>query len=337
MAAGTLDPKAVELSQKDIDQAIQKSAAVILSFQQPSGAYPASPYFRDYNYCWFRDGSFIADGMSRIGQITSAERFFTWGSNIITDRRDRILNGNRLDARYTYDGYESTEPWQTFQIDGYGTFLWAMKQHSMRHDRSIEQYQEAAGLIQHYLATHWRESCFDWWEEQNGQHAATLACIYAGLKAYEHPEAASVKTSINLSVERTDASLLACTLLDAVESEAFIPVVERIERELVSKHGGVYRYREDTYYGGGEWPVLTSMLGWYYLRAGRLLEAKEKIAWDLACMQPNGWLPEQVPSSLLHPDNYQTWVERSGNPANPLLWSQAMLLTLGSELKKAIV
>src|SRR5580658_5026294 len=95
---------------------IDKCAAVILKYQQPNGAYPASPNFTPYKYCWFRDGAFIADGMSRIGQIESAERFFDWCSKIIIDRRDRILNGDKLDARYTYDGKESTEEWATFQL-----------------------------------------------------------------------------------------------------------------------------------------------------------------------------------------------------------------------------
>ncbi|MGZ6005667.1 MAG: glycoside hydrolase family 15 protein, partial [Candidatus Saccharimonadales bacterium] len=147
------------MTDDSINQAIEKSAAVINEYQQPSGAYPASPNFAVYNYSWFRDGAFIADGMSRAGQIESAERFFDWCSKIVVDRRDHILNGGKLDARYTYDGQESTEDWETFQLDGYGTLLWAMKQHSARHGRSIDQYQEAAGLIQHYLATNWREPC----------------------------------------------------------------------------------------------------------------------------------------------------------------------------------
>lgn len=318
-----------------IDTAIEKSAAVINQYQQPSGAYPASPNFAVYNYSWFRDGAFIADGMSRVGQIESAERFFGWCAQIVNERRNHILSGGKLDARYTYEGKESAEEWETFQLDGYGTLLWAMKQHAARHGRSIEKYQEAAGLIQYYLATHWQEPCFDWWEERKGRHAASLACVYAGLKAYEHPEAETVKAAIDLSQERTDSSLLICALFDAVDAEEFSETLQRIEVELVSQDSAVYRYRDDTYYGGGEWPVLTSILGWYYVKLGRLEEAGQKLRWDIRQMQDNGWISEQSQTHMLHPEAYEPWVEKWGPPADPLLWSQAMLLTLASEVKKS--
>jgi GH15 family glucan-1,4-alpha-glucosidase len=327
-----LKQASTELTGEAIDRAIQASSAVVLEYQQASGAYPASPNFAVYKYSWFRDGAFIADGMSRAGHIESAERFFDWCSKVVTDRRDHILKGGKLDARFTYEGQESTDEWQTFQLDGYGTLLWAMKQHGARHERSIDQYQEAAGLIQYYLATHWQEPCIDWWEEREGHHAASLACVYAGLNAYEHPEAPAVKATIDLSQERIDASLLVCPLFDAVSTEEFSPVLAQIETELVSNDGGVYRYRDDTYYGAGEWPVLTSLLGWYYLKIGRIADAEHKLAWDLEQMQPNGWIAEQSKQQL-HPENYQPWVERWGEPANPLLWSQAMMLTLASEYK----
>ena len=66
---------------------IKQSISVIAEFQQSNGAYPASPYFSAYTYTWFRDGSFVADSMSRAGQIESAERFFAWGAKVIVDRR----------------------------------------------------------------------------------------------------------------------------------------------------------------------------------------------------------------------------------------------------------
>jgi GH15 family glucan-1,4-alpha-glucosidase len=323
------------LTDEAIQQAMEKSAAVVVEYQQPTGAYPASPNFEVYNYSWFRDGAFIADGMSRAGHVDSAERFFDWCSNIVVERRDHILSGGKLDARYTYDGKESTEDWETFQLDGYGTLLWAIQQHSSRHNRDVSQYQEAAGLIQHYLATNWREPCFDWWEERKGRHAASLSCIYAGLNAYQHPEAHAVKSAIDLSNERTDSSLLICGLLDAVDSTTFAPVLDRIESELVSPDGGVYRYKDDTYYGGGEWSVLTNMLGWYYVKEGRIADAENKLSWVNQQIQQNGWIAEQSQKNMLHPENYRPWVEKWGQPANPLLWSQATMLTLASEIRRA--
>ena len=60
------------------------SQTLVASLQAPSGAYPASPTFSAYRgYCWFRDGAFIADGMSAAGQADSADQFHTWCARAI--------------------------------------------------------------------------------------------------------------------------------------------------------------------------------------------------------------------------------------------------------------
>jgi len=41
----------------------------------------------------------------------------------------------------------------------------------------------------------------------------------------------------------------------------------KIEADL-RQGGGVHRYATDTYYGGGEWVLLTAWLGWYYTKIG---------------------------------------------------------------------
>ncbi len=325
----------LDILSEQIDWAIEKSAAVISRYQQASGAYPASPNFEVYQYSWIRDGAFIADAMSRIGKNASAERFFNWCSILITNRREAILSGQHLNARYTYDGQDPTGDWGSYQLDGYGTLLWAIQQHKQRYGLGEEMYAEATGLIQHYLNVHWQEPCFDWWEEKEGIHAATLACVYAGLKAFAHPTADLVKASIDLKSERVDSSLIVCGLFDAVDQEQIDPEIKAIETNLTGPDGGVYRYADDSYYGGGEWPIVTGLLGWYYLKNGRKNQAALKLNWLIEHMKDSGWLPEQVKTNMLHPEFYDQWVAKLGHPANPLLWSQAALITLASELSKA--
>ena len=315
-----------------LDESIERSVAVIAEYQQPSGAYPASPNFKSYQYTWFRDGSFVADGMSRTGQVESAEKFFAWGAKIITDRRKLIMSGGKLDARYTYDGKEAQEEWGNFQLDGYGVFLWALKGHTERHGKPISEYKEVVELLQHYLVTNWQEPCFDWWEERLGVHAATLACVYAGLNAFDNPEAAIVKNAIDLTNERADASLIVCALFDAVNETDFSLHLEKIEEQLVSRDGGVHRYQDDVYFGGGEWPVLSALLGWYYLKLGRTAAARALLSWCANQADGKSWIPEQSQAHMLHPDEYEGWVKKLGKPAHPLLWSHAMVLTLASEL-----
>jgi len=316
------------------EERIRHCADVIRHYQQPGGAYPASPNFKSYSFCWFRDGAFIANAMSLAGDIESAEEFFDWCSNVVNNRRDHILSGGLMDARYTYDGLEDdVENWEKYQLDGYGTWLWAAKEHSVRHGRSLERFQEAIGLTQHYLAVHWQEPCLDWWEERSGTHAASLSCIYAGLLAFDHPEASNVRKAIDLSGERTDGSLLVCPLLDAVSDEQFAPVLARIEDEIVGPDGGVYRYRDDVYFGGGQWPLLSCFLGLNYLKQGRYDDLALPLAWVESHIDEQGWLPEQISDNVLHPDGLEQWQGMAGPSANPLLWSNAMYVTLASLIR----
>lgn len=314
------------------DESIERSVSVIAENQQPSGAYPASPNYGPYKYAWFRDGSFTADAMSRAGQVESADKFFQWAAKIVTDRREFIMSGGLLDARYDYEGNESKEEWGNFQLDGPGLYLWALKAHIDRHNQSEEPYVEVVELLQHYLVTHWQEPCYDWWEERLGVHASTLACVYAGLQAYENPEATLVKKAIDLSVERIDGSLVVCALLDAIKPEDFSLMLEKIEEELVDRNGGMHRYKDDSYYGGGQWPILSAMLGWYYLKIGRIDAAKAQLRWCVDQADSKHWLPEQSDKKLLHPEAYDVWIAQAGKPAHPLLWSHAMTLILASEL-----
>ena len=311
---------------------VEKSVAVILDTQHVSGAYPASPNYAVYKYSWFRDGSFTADAMSRAGEIESAEKFFDWCSRVVLNKRESIYNGETLDARYAYDGSIPLIEWSSYQLDGYGILLWAIKQHEVRHGRSTDQYRELVELIQYYLVLHWNEPSFDWWEERLGHHAASLACIYAGLNAYGNSEAVHVKNAIHLDQERTDSSILACFLFDAVTADEFLQPLKNIEAELVSEGGGVYRYADDTYYGGGEWPALVALLGWCYVKLGRLEDAKRHLSWCENHMQSNGWLAEQVSGRMLHTEHFQYWEDKLGQPANPLMWSQAMVVSLGSNV-----
>lgn len=44
--------------------------------------------------------------------------------------------------------------------------------------------------------------------------------------------------------------------------------------ETILHKGGVHRFPEDTYYGGGEWLLLSCWLGWYNASVGRGDDAK---------------------------------------------------------------
>lgn len=349
------------------------SVAVIRAGQAPSGAYIASPSFAVYRYSWLRDGAFIADAMSRGGDIESAEAFFAWCAAILVDRRarvdsllarraagERIATTDFLHTRYELDGRDSASSWENFQLDGYGTWLWALGAHSRRHDRSVEAFLPAVALSAAYIAAFWSHPSYDWWEEHETQvHGSTLAAIHAGLIAADgwsalgtelRSQARGAARDIMALVradgagkgylakwigsDAVDASLIAAATpfaMFAPDDPLMVATVARIESELVHD-GGVHRYARDTYFGGGEWLLLSALLGQHHAATGRLADARAQLDWVAAQATAAGDLPEQANGHLLAPDEERAWIERWGTAANPLLWSHAMYLTLALEL-----
>jgi GH15 family glucan-1,4-alpha-glucosidase len=301
-----------------------RSIDIIHAGQAPSGAYVGCPNFAPYRYCWLRDGSFVADAMSRHGEIESAERFFHWCARVIETR-----GGENLHARYELDGSDTDDEWPKFQPDGYGLWLWALALHCERHERDPRPWFEALYLTEEYLRRHWREPCFDWWEEHEDVHLATLGCIGMGLAVWDSEDAEAVLEELGRRSHhiRVDASQLVL-LPPFGPCDPSGPLLELIELQCISPGGGVWRNPGDTYYGGGEWLLLTAMLGCVYSALGRSDEARARREWIEAHATAGGELPEQVDDHLLHPERRQEWLDKWGPPPLPLLWSHAMYLTL---------
>ncbi len=173
------------------------SVEIIRANQASSGAYVASPNFPVYRYSWLRDGAFIADAMSRAGEIESAEAFFAWCSRTLLARAgtvDALIARRRagstirhdefLPTRYTVEGEETGEPWTDFQLDGYGAWLWALDAHARRHARPLDPCLPGALVSARYITAFWDEPSFDWWEERpDERHSSTLAALHGGLTA----------------------------------------------------------------------------------------------------------------------------------------------------------
>lgn len=358
--------------------ALASSSVALIEFHQhPSGAYPASPTYPVYRYSWLRDGAFVADAMSRAGRPDSAEAFFGWCARITQARCGLVADlvararrgepvgaGEMLPARYNLDGSDADEPWWNFQLDGYGTWLWALGAHLARHGRPAAPYRAAVTTTVDYLVAFGDRPCYDWWEEYpEHTHVATLGAVAAGLRAaaaladtegrplLDGARVAAARERASavdaLVVSRgvrdghltkwlgsaaVDGSLLAClTPFDTVDPRG--PVATRTYQEVRRQllRGGVYRYLGDTFYGGGEWLILTAWLGWHEARIGLREQALTRLDWVAAQATADGQLPEQVSDAAQQPARIGEWVERWGSVATPLLWSHAMFLTLGVE------
>ncbi|GAB7389073.1 hypothetical protein BSNK01_29110 [Bacillaceae bacterium] len=178
---------------------VARSRDVILAHQAHSGAYLASPSFADYRYCWLRDGTFIAYAMDLIGEHASAGRFYAWCGQTIMKHKEKIRTAIRLaaegkevplnlllHARYTVEGEEVKGEWGTYQLDGYGAWLWGVAEHLrlLRQPEKFALFRAAVDLTVEYLLRFWNVPNFDCWEENSDRiHPSTLAAIYGGLNA----------------------------------------------------------------------------------------------------------------------------------------------------------
>jgi GH15 family glucan-1,4-alpha-glucosidase len=355
---------------------------VITSLQDPGGAYPAAPTFSAYRgYAWLRDGAFTAEGISRYGDVESANRFHHWAAGVLSDRADQVRElhaaaasgediplARMLPTRFTFEGVAGSDPWWDFQTDGYGTWLWAAVTHARRHNLSLGRWRAGFEVAVDYLVDFWDHPCYDWWEEHVDQrHVSTLAAIHGGLLAVaaagvldEQRTDAARRVAIKaqqlalsegvtsgrasdphtphlakwLDADTVDASLAACIVpfgLVPPESPLAQATLDAIARDL-GRNGGVHRFRADVFFGGGQWPLLTCLLGWNLAVTGDREGAIQRLLWVADHATRAGDLPEQVSDDLLHPERLQEWLDRWGPVATPLLWSHGMFLILADEL-----
>ncbi|MEA5456702.1 glycoside hydrolase family 15 protein [Sinomonas sp. JGH33] len=351
-----------------------RSHAVITAAQQPGGAYPACTSFSAYaGYAWFRDGAFTAEGISRYGDVASADAFHDWCARVLASRADAVRDLVRragtaepptvkemLPTRFTYAGDAGQDPWWDFQTDGYGMWLWAVLAHARRHRRPLHAWLPAIETAVDYLCAFWDRPCYDWWEEHvEHRHVSTLGAIAGGLAAaadsgHLDPDradaarraVAGIRSLVAaegtvdghlakwLGADAVDGSLPACIVpfgLVPVGSPVASATLAAVQRDL-DVDGGVHRFRADVFYGGGQWPLLSALLGWNHAAAGDTASAWRHLRWIAAHADSHDELPEQVADDLLHPEHRQEWLDRWGPVAAPLLWSHGMYLILADEL-----
>lgn len=351
---------------------VAHAVQVLLAGQARSGAFVAAPSYPTYRFAWLRDGSFCADALDRQGRTASAAQFHAWVTRTLLGMADEVRRVTAeartlpshamLPTRFELDGTLETgeENWPNFQLDGYGTWLWALGQHVHRRGSAPDAAErQSVRLVADYLAAAGDRACYDCWEEsEDRRHAATVAASIAGLRAASvlladdgYTQAADQLHAVLLRDFVHDGSFVkhdATTAVDAsllwiavpfqvvpVDDPILARTAQRIESELLTRNGGVVRYLGDTYYGGGEWLLLTAWSGWAHLSAGRKDTAYDRLHWIERQATGSLDLPEQVIDHPQDPERVGEWVQRWGPVATPLLWSHAMYLTLATEIGAA--
>ena len=349
---------------------VDNSLRVIREGQSSTGAFIAAPHFRNYQFSWFRDGAFTAYAMQLSGEEESARRFHAWAIGVVLDQaaqaelamaRSRaglpFLDGSFLRARYPANGAAPSDPWPNFQLDGLGSWLWSLRAFESAYPGSLSRITDAVDVVARYLGELWSTPCFDCWEESGDQvHVSTLAAIHGGLasaasllkssrwavKADEVRDFILQRGTVDgrlrkhLHTELLDASLLwAATPFRVLEPEhpTMRRTADQIERALTGPSGGLRRYLGDTYYGGGEWVLLTAHLGWYWTEVGDLERARRTLSWVEQAADREGHLAEQLLDHPQFPERIGDWTASWGPVANPLLWSHAAYLILGHALQ----
>jgi len=372
----------------------RQSIQIIKDGQSDTGAFIASPMFPTYQYCWLRDGSFIAHAMDKAGEFASSESFFRWVGRVIQKYRAKLEAIRRkletgqsigkddvLHTRYTLDGDEVTadNTWGNFQIDGYGTWLWALSEH-VRLSGNTDLLRELSVPIQitlRYLELVWQLPNYDCWEEHPEYlHPYSLATAFSGFNSIATLIGAGKMDAGPVPVEKiagqikefilnygvhdghvvkhiwpsaapqspqpivesgVDSSLIGLAVpYQVLQPEHLLmeATIKVIEAGLHRPEGGVYRYKADVYYGGGEWLLLTAWLGWYYAQSGQLEQAESLLGWINSQADLDGQLAEQVSDHTLSPEHLGPWLKKWGPVANPLLWSHAMYIILVNAIEE---
>jgi isomaltose glucohydrolase len=337
---------------------LEASLRIIRAGQYPSGAYVASPTFPVYRYCWVRDGAFIAWAMDEMGEAGSADAFHRFVADCVQRNADKVEGLEReipsslsdadiLHTRYTLDGVEGKEDWPNFQLDGYGFWLSAVARHLEFEDSSPLELLPAVELTCRYLSLLWDRLCADCWEEfADRRHPATLAAVAGGLRRaaelLEDDRFSSVSDRIIQHLRpsgQTRTALAKFEGTSAIDGSALLVLgplgpfpyessiaastLGRVESVLVIE-GGVHRYLDDEYYGGGLWLPLSGALAAAHAARGDLARAGQILEWMEGTVGPGGGFPEQMSTSLRRPVMLEHWMKRWGPVASPLLWSHAM-------------
>ena len=346
---------------------VEASKKALVDNQTAAGSFVASPDFSQYRFCWLRDSSFVAYAADRVALGHLSAAYQEWATRAVlgvghlmedairAHRRGELLDDALPPARFTLEGDVVDDDWPNFQLDGYGLWLWSLHHHLASAGASPSASMlDAVRITASYLSELAVEPCFDVWEmHPTAVHTSTLAGVAAGLRAAgelleEEPWLArSAELVGNLrKMAATTGRFVKSTESDQVDASALwlahpldlvptgdpllVTTVRAVEDALLLD-GGVRRFPDDTYYGGGAWPVLTSTLASCRLRLGDRAQAEEHLQWIEGHFDGSR-LGEQFGGESQNPAMHDRWVREWGPPARELVWSHAMHLLLAAEL-----
>ncbi len=320
-----------------------------------NGAIIASPDTRalmadgdTYNYCWWRDGGYVAKAMDEAGLYESADRFLRFASEC------QNPDGSFFHRHFPDGAIGSTwHPPPHLQVDQTATVVAAVWHHFKRGgdpDRLLGFWplvKSAATFLARFRdgPAGLPSPSYDLWEERLGTHLySTAAVAHAVERAARVADelgkdgagwadaARSIREtavrefwdaardrfvrSLGPRDDRLDASALLALKLGLIPwtDPRARATTDAIETRLWNRTvGGLARYEEDRYYGGeNPWIICTLWLAEARLRLGERDRCRDLIEWTAAHATPTQLLPEQIDRATGEPKS-----------ATPLTWSHS--------------
>ncbi len=333
----------------------RSSVLVLRHSTGTNGAIVASPDTRSlvaagdtYNYCWWRDGGYVAKAMDEAGLFENADRFLDFA------RTCQNPDGSFFHRHFPDGAIGST--WHTppfLQVDQTATVIAAVWHHFKRGgdpDILLDLWPLVKGAATFLASFRDPETglpapSYDLWEERLAIHTYSTAAVIhaleraariaheigkdpvpwrtasqeiheAALKHLWHAEAKRFVRSISPRDERIDASVLFALKLGLLpwNDPWARMVVDGIEKRLwAAPMGGLARYEGDVYYGQeNPWIVCTLWLAEARLLLGERDRCRELLEWVAGHATPTRLLPEQIDRVTGEPKS-----------ATPLTWSHS--------------
>lgn len=345
-----------------------RSVFVMRAMTSHSGSIIASPDTRSlswggdtYNYCWWRDGSYVAKAMDESGLYELSHRFLKFAQQ--TQHEEGYWP-----HRHFPDGtFGSTwHPPPFIQVDQTASVVSAAWHHFKRRgevDMLLDLWpmiKNAANFMARFRDpdTGLPGKSWDLWEERLAVHTYSTAAVVHALEraariaeelgkdpsrwresSQEMREQAvkhlwdSHKEHFARSVgprdDKADASLLLALKLGLVpwNDPKARKTVERVEHRLWSKQaGGLARYEGDQYFGQeNPWIICTLWLAEAKLMLGDMPRARELILWCVKNATPTQLLPEQVEARA-----------SQATSVTPLTWSHSTFVDVVNKYRRAL-
>ncbi|HLE48385.1 MAG TPA: glycoside hydrolase family 15 protein, partial [Candidatus Thermoplasmatota archaeon] len=335
----------------------RRSVFVLNDCASENGAIVASPDPRtlksggdNYNYCWWRDGSYISKAMDECGLRQNAERFLRFAAECQQDE------GYFLHRHFPDGTVGSTwHPPPFIQVDQTASVISAVWHHH-KHEADLDKLlgfwplvRRSADFLMNFVTPQGLpRPSYDLWEERKSINTYSVAAVLHGLRRavrigqdlgkrtafWETAEQRMRDAALNTlwdprrsvfykSIEPLDETLDASSLLAlklgllAPSDPRAQPFVDAVEKRLWSpKAGGMARYEGDRYYGQeNPWIICTLWLAEAHLLLGRPERCRDLIEWAAATAGPTGLLSEQLDAATGQPTS-----------VTPLVWSHSTFL-----------